>query len=61
MRKRIMVTLFLVFVSLLSVVFLLFEKREPEKIQIEPIVITVHGSLETKTIDDILNFEIRKS
>ena len=54
MRKRIMVMLFLVFVSLLSVVFLLFEKREPEKIQIEPIVITVHGSLETKTIDDLI-------
>lgn len=54
MRKRVMIIVFLVFVLILSATLLLSEKREPEKAQIEPIVITVHGSLEEKTIDNLI-------
>lgn len=54
MRKRILATLFLVIASILLLMFLVSGNRVPEKAKIEPLTITVHGSLEEKTIDNLI-------
>lgn len=54
MRKRKLIMLFVACGLVLLMATLFSERREPEKNQVEPIVIAVHGSLETMTVDDLI-------